>query len=128
MDHARVLIVDDEPALLKLVTAYLRRLGFDVTPASSTDEAWSRVQAAPEGFDAAVLDHSMSGLSTEDLAVRMLQANPALRVVEASGYPVDMRPLEAAAPGRVAFVQKPFTPEKLAGTIRRMLGEPEEEL
>ncbi len=113
-----------------MVAAYLRRLEYDVTALSSTDEAWSQVQSAPAGFDAAVLDHSMTGLSSEDLALRMLEANPALRVIEASGYPVDMRPLEAAAPGRVTFLQKPFTPEKLAGTIRRMLGaqKPEEEL
>jgi FixJ family two-component response regulator len=44
----------------------------------------------------------------------------------ASGYPVDMSRLEAAAPGRVGFVQKPFTPQALAEAVRRMLA-PEKE-
>jgi len=130
MDQAsvRALIVDDEPALLKMMAAYLGRLGYAVSAVNSTDQAWSKVEAAPAGFDVAVLDRSMTGLSTEELALRMLKGNPALRLIAASGYPVDMKPLEAAAPGRVTFLQKPFTPEELAGTIRRMLGAPEEAL
>jgi CheY-like chemotaxis protein len=46
----------------------------------------------------------------------------------ASGYPVDITALEAAAPGRVAFLHKPFTPEMLAAAIRRMLAAQEENL
>ena len=49
----------------------------------------------------------------EDLAARMLAANPRLCVIAASGYPVDMSRLEAAAPGRVMFLHKPFSPEML---------------
>ena len=74
----------------------------------------------------AVLDASMAGLSTEDLALKLLAGNPSLCVVVASGYPVDMTALEAAADGRVKFVQKPFTAETLAGTLRRMIAAQEE--
>ena len=56
----------------------------------------------------------------------MLNASPFLRVLTSSGYPVDISALEAAAPGRVAFLHKPFTPEMLAATIRRMLAAQEE--
>ena len=47
-------------------------------------------------------------------------------MIAASGYPVDMSEVEAAAPGRVAFLPKPFTPEMLVAVVRRMLA-PEEE-
>jgi FixJ family two-component response regulator len=63
----------------------------------------------------------MAGLSTQDLALRLLSANPSLCVVVASGYPVDMTVLEAAADARVMFVQKPFTAETLSGALRRMI-------
>jgi FixJ family two-component response regulator len=63
----------------------------------------------------------------EELALQMLDANPSLRVIAASGYPVDMSRLETAAPGRVAFLHKPFTPEMLADSVRRMLASEEEE-
>lgn len=130
MNHAtrRILIVDDEPSLLKMMSLYLDRLGYSVTAANSTDRAWSLVAAAPSDYAAAVLDGTMPGLSVQDLALKMLRANPALCVVAASGYPVDMTALEAAAPGRVAFLHKPFSPEMLMAVLRRMLAAQEEGL
>ena len=117
----RILIVDDEAQLLKMMRVYLQRLGYIVTVCDTTDDAWRLVDTEPEAFAAAVLDASMTGLSMEDLALRILRANGGVRVLATSGYPVDMGILEAAAPGRVAFLHKPFPPERLADTLRRML-------
>jgi CheY-like chemotaxis protein len=127
-DATRILLVDDDPSLLKMMGVYLGRLGYSVTLANSTEEAWAEVEAAPSGYALAVLDGSMPGLSMEDLALRMLRANPCLCVVAASGYAMDTTAIEAAAPGRVAVLQKPFTPEMLAAAVRRMLAAQEEKL
>ena len=124
----RLLVVDDEPQLLRMLSLYLGRLGYSVTTAETTDAAWRLVEADPAAFAVAVLDGSMSGMSMNDLALRMLRANPALRVLAASGYPVDMTALSEAAPGRVGFLQKPFTPEMLATALRGLLGAQEEKL
>jgi CheY-like chemotaxis protein len=127
MDPAatRVLLVDDEPALLKLVSAYLTRLGYAVTTANTTEKAWVEMQAAlvdeKRQYSVAVLDVTMPGLPVPELAVRMLKASGSLRVLTSSGYPMDIAALEETAPGRVAFLHKPFTPEMLAATVRRML-------
>jgi DNA-binding NtrC family response regulator len=130
MEHstARILLVDDDPALLKMMGVYLSRLGHSVTLANSTEKAWAEVEAAPSGYDIAVLDGSMPGLSMEDLALKMLRANPSLCVVAASGYAMDTTAVEAAAPGRVAVLQKPFAPEMLVAAVRRMLAAQEEDL
>ena len=130
MEHstARILLVDDDPSLLKMMGAYLGRLGYSVTLANSTEKAWAEVEAAPSGYDIAVLDGSMPGLSMEDLALKILRANPSLCVVAASGYAMDTAAIEAAAPGRVAVLQKPFAPEMLAAAVRRMLAAQEENL
>lgn len=117
----RILIVDDEPPLLKMMKVYLSRLGYSVTTAETTGQAWAEVMAAPAEFAVAVLDATMAGMTMEDLALRMLKAHPALRVIATSGYPVDMTAMETAAPGRVTFLPKPFTPEMLASAVRRML-------
>jgi len=124
----RILVVDDEPPLLRMLSLYLGRLGYPVTTAESTEAAWRLVDADPAAFAVVVLDGSMSGMSMDDLALRMLRANPALRVLAASGYPLDMAVLSEAAPGRVDFLQKPFTPEMLATALRRLLGAQEEKL
>ena len=130
MNHAtaRILLVDDDPSLLKMMGVYLGRLGYSVTLANSTEKAWAEVEAAPSGYAIAVLDGSMPGLSMEDLALKMLRANPSMCVVAASGYAMDTTAVEAAAPGRVAVLQKPFAPEMLAAAVRRMLAAQEETL
>ena len=121
-----ILLVDDEPALLKMMTTYLKRLGFTVVAVGGTEQASAEVTAAPEQFSVAVLDATMAGIRVADLATQMMAANPRLCVIVASGYPVDMTALEAAAPGRVMFLHKPFTPEMLARAVRRMLASKEE--
>ena len=86
------------------------------------------MEAAPPAFALAVLDATMSGIPLGDLAARMLAANPRLCVIAASGYPVDMASLEAAAPGRVMFLHKPFSPEMLGNAVRRMIATQEEDV
>lgn len=121
-DRSRILLVDDEPALLKMMSVYLERRGYAVTTSSSTDGAAALVDKEPTSFAVAVLDATMPGLSMEDLALKLLRLNPALHVLAASGYPVDMSAIETAAPGRVSFLHKPFTPDMLVAAVRRMLG------
>jgi two-component system, cell cycle sensor histidine kinase and response regulator CckA len=121
----RILIADDEPPLLRMMSVYLRRLGYGVTTFDRTDQVLALTPAQMGEFTVAVLDATMDGTPLETLAVEMLRVNPQLRILTASGYPIDMSVLEAAAPGRVAFLHKPFSPETLAATVRRMIA-PEE--
>jgi DNA-binding NtrC family response regulator len=121
-----ILVVDDEPPLLKMVSTYLGRLGYAVTTAGSADKALAEVAAEPARFAVAVLDATMSGIGLEALALQLMAANPRLCVIGASGYPVDMTELQEAAPGRVMFLHKPFSPEMLAAAVRRMLATQEE--
>lgn len=124
----RILLVDDEPPLLKMMSLYLARLGYSVTTAGTTEKAWAEVEAAPADFDIAVLDATMPGVTVHELALKMLAANSTMRILAASGYPVDMTDVKAQAPGRVDFLHKPFTPEMLATALRRMLAPQEENL
>lgn len=105
-----------------MISAYLRRRGYDVTSTESTEDAWAQVESQPGEFAVAVVDATIAGLSMEELSVRMAGVNPAMCIIVTSGYPVDMTMLESVAPGRVAFLHKPFSPEMLADTVRRMLG------
>ena len=124
----RILIVDDEPPLLRIMSLFLGRKGYAVATADTTEQAWAMMQADPTGFAAAVLDGSMAGMGMEQLALRLLRANPAFCVLAVSGYPVDITALSVEAPGRVAFLLKPFSPEMLATAVRRLLAAEEENL
>ena len=122
----RVLIVDDEPPLLRMMGMFLTRRGYTVVTADTTEQAWALVEAEPMTFSVVVLDGSMAGMTMQEVALRMLRANPTLCVLVASGYPVDMTVLSAEAPDRVAFLLKPFSPESLATAVRRLLGKEED--
>jgi len=124
-----LLLVDDEPALLRLMGSYLTRLGYPVITAHSTDDAWQKASGLLADLALAVLDATVGGEErANSLAIRLLQANPSLCVVLTSGYPVEMAAVEAEAPDRVVFLQKPFGPENLAEVVRRMIGPPPEKI
>jgi DNA-binding NtrC family response regulator len=124
----KILVVDDEPPLLKMMGVYLSRVGYAVTLFDSSDRAWTAMEPMAHEYAAAVLDATLRGMSTEELALKLAAAGPALRIVVASGYPVDMSAIEAAAPGRVSFLLKPFTADTLIRTLRRLLGAEEEDV
>lgn len=111
-----------------MMSLYLERKGYRVTVAGSAAKARSELAAAPGRFQVVVLDATLPGTTLPELANEILVAEPAACVLAASGYPVDMSGLEAAAPGRVAFLHKPFSPEMLATVVRGLLGTKEESL
>lgn len=123
-----VLIVDDEGALLTLMSVYLSRLGYAVTAANTMAKAWEHVRRQPGRYAVVVLDAGMADTGIDALALQLLASHPSLRVVVASGYPVDMGVLRQAAPGRVEFLHKPFSPDMLVTALRRMLGPEEKEV
>jgi DNA-binding NtrC family response regulator len=125
---SQILIVDDEPPLLRMMSMYLERKGYCVTVAGSAAKARSALAAAPGRYEVVVVDATLPGTTLAEFASEILLAEPAARVLAASGYPVDMSGLEAAAPGRVAFLHKPFSPEMLVTVVRRLLGTEEESL
>ena len=116
----RILIVDDEPQLLKVMTKFLARLGYGVVSSGVTEDAWSQFEADPAGYTLAIVDMTMQGMSSEELMRRMRERNPSICLVGCSGYPFDMTEFEL--PGKPAvFLQKPFTPEMLSQTIAALL-------
>ena len=122
---ARILVVDDEQQLLKILTRYLTKLGYGVVSAGSTEDAWEHIQAAPESYALALIDATMPGMSAEELTRRILLANPRIRVIASSGYPITPEEFSAHDPARVAFLHKPFSPDMLAATVRRLLNQRE---
>jgi len=86
------------------------------------DDAWKLLERDGGGFAVAIVDMVMPDPGGGELARRILETFPAMRVVVTSGYLTDIGPLEAVGPGRVAFLHKPFTPEMLGSTLQSLLG------
>jgi two-component system cell cycle sensor histidine kinase/response regulator CckA len=120
---ARILVVDDEQQLLRILTRYLTKLGYGVVAAGTTDEAWGHIQAAPAGYALALVDATMPGMTSEEFIRKTLEINPAIRVIATSGYPITAEEFSSLDPERVTFLHKPFSPDTLAQMVRGLLGE-----
>jgi len=120
MDSAsgRILIVDDDAALLKVMDAYLSRLGYRVDACRGAAEAWALMQANPGMYAWALVDLNMPGMRGEELARRILDCNASIRLVVVSGYPARFSGVETLDANRVSFLPKPFAPKELAEAFK----------
>ncbi|MBN1769641.1 MAG: response regulator [Deltaproteobacteria bacterium] len=112
----RILVVDDEPNHLRLLTATLRLEGFH---AIGVPDAESALRLLGEGsYDLALVDVMMPGTSGLDLARQMKVAHPGVRVVLMSAYHLSERQLRNSQTGAVGFVAKPYQVEELTQYLR----------
>jgi PAS domain S-box-containing protein len=118
---ARVLVVDDEEGVLELAREFLGRAGFDVVVAASGREAVARLAAAPEGFDAAVVDLAMPGLPGERVAAELRAIQPALPLVLASGFSAELAAARCLELKAARFLRKPYDAEALVVAVRGAL-------
>ncbi len=121
MPGVRILLVDDDPPLLKLMRTYLRQRGYDVLSCATSEEAWRVCEENPHAHALAVIDSTLDGMSGEELARAMLASDPRVRVILTSGYPTDIFALDPSGAGRVVFLQKPFSADALAAQVERLL-------
>jgi len=114
----RILIVDDDEALLKLMAAYLTRLGYSVDACPSAEEAWALVEANPSTYSQALVDLNMKGMRGEELARRILACYPSIRLVVVSGDSSELCRADTPGGARAAYLPKPFTPKQLIDAVR----------
>jgi DNA-binding response OmpR family regulator len=82
----RVLVVDDEPAVRKLVKMYLERSGFVVVDGASGEDALELFNRGDSGVKLLITDVMMPGMSGCDLAARIRRMRPSLPILFMSGY------------------------------------------
>jgi adenylate cyclase len=115
---ARILVVDDVPQNLRLLTAVLEPRGYTVVTATSGEEALGRL----DGVDLVLLDVVMPGIDGYDVC-RRLRADPRTSflpvvMVTASGEQEKRKAIEAGADD---FVAKPFDHDELLARVRSLL-------
>ncbi|HUS25623.1 MAG TPA: ATP-binding protein, partial [Candidatus Binatia bacterium] len=117
--HERILVVDDEPALLELASEWLQELGYQVQRAPSPNEATKLLQT--EAFDLLFTDVVMPGNTDGiELARNAAQKQPEMKVAFMSGYPVNVvNPDARMLPG--PLLAKPYRRAELAVMIRSLL-------
>jgi DNA-binding response OmpR family regulator len=115
----KVLIVDDEENQVRALAIGLRLEGFEVIAAREADGALALL--ANESTDIAILDLMMPGINGIELARKIRERHPVVRVILTSAYHLSERQLTRADCGVVGFVPKPYALAELAEFLRNKL-------
>lgn len=119
----RILVADDDPAILRLVATILEKEDFDVVTARDGREAYKILQADPH-FTAAVLDVVMPHISGPEL-VRQMKTEQRLMNIPVMMMTAEQDPKlskDSFAAGAVVFLPKPFTTAQLQIMLQMLLG------
>jgi signal transduction histidine kinase/CheY-like chemotaxis protein len=118
---ATVLLVEDDPAVRKMVARSLGALGYTLIEATDGEAAIKVMDSADGKVDVVLTDMVMPGMSGPDLVTRLRARWPKLGVVMMSGYSGDSYAGSELIPGDVGFLEKPFAVADLRRTIRNAL-------
>jgi PAS domain S-box-containing protein len=119
-----VLLAEDDALLLPLGRDVLKRLGYTVLEARTPADAVAVAQAHSGVIHLLVSDVVMPGESGLQLARRLLEVRPNLRVLYISGYSDEAVVRHGLLDPGTTFLQKPFTPAALARKVREVLDAP----
>jgi CheY-like chemotaxis protein len=116
-----VLVVEDEDPVRRYTVSLLEEIGFTVLQATDGVEAIAILRERSAEISAMLLDHSMPGLSGEEVLAELEREGLLVPVVLTSGH--DRASLERRFAGHevAGYLQKPFRLEKLDETIRAVL-------
>jgi len=122
-DAKRILVADDDPAILRLVTTLLEKDNYTVVTARDGREAYKHLQSDPN-FIAAVLDVVMPHISGPEL-VRYMKTEKRLMRIPVMMMTAEQDPKlssDSFAAGAVVFLPKPFTTAQLQIMLQMLIG------
>ncbi len=119
--HETILLVEDEPAILKMTTIMLERQGYTVLAASCPAEAISLAREHAGRIDLIMTDVIMPDMNGCDLAKNISSICPSLKRLFMSGYTADIIAQHGALDEGEHFIHKPFSLKALAEKLRESL-------
>lgn len=117
---ARVLVVEDDPAIGDLAALYLRRDGHEIELVDRGPTALARFEATTDAIDLIVLDLMLPGLDGRGLCRRIRQTS-AVPIIMLTALDDDRDKIEGLELGADDYLTKPFNPEELVARVRAIL-------
>ena len=121
MVNARVLVVEDESAILKMTAMMLGMHGYTVLTASTPSEALDIADEHAGTLHLLMTDVIMPEMNGGELAQRLMINHPAMKILFMSGYTSDIIGHHGVLDNDVNFIQKPFSMRDLAAKVRGIL-------
>lgn len=116
-----VLVTEDDPSVRRLLVRSLEREGYRVLEAASPEEAVQTCREAGSGVDLLLTDVRMPEMEGPELAARLREIVPGLRVLFVSGYSESSGLLPDELGPAEDFLAKPFSPDRLKAVVRDIL-------
>jgi len=116
-----ILVVEDAELVRKLVTTVLESFGYTVHTAANGAEALQIAEQLDYEIDLVFSDVVMPGMNGRELAERLAERRPTIRMLFSSGYPDDTIMRQGIAAAKFAFIQKPYIAIGLAQKVRSVL-------
>jgi CheY-like chemotaxis protein len=117
----KILIVNDQDIVLNVLLKALQSLGHECTVARSGQQALETAQASPEKIDLLIVDHSLPPDRGRDIADRILQWHPLMKVLHTSGYPKSFLETDDSITPNAGFLGKPFTVQQVKEAVTALL-------
>ncbi len=117
----KILVVDDEPAIVKWTSQVLTKLGYDVVGAENAQDALEKFSADPMGVDLVLTDQTMPGMTGLELSCAVRINRPDIPVVLCTGFSEGMTPRTIQSYGIADMVMKPMIAGELARIVRDAL-------
>jgi len=121
-ENRRMLVADDDPAILRLIATILEKENFTVVTARDGREAYRILQSDPE-FTAAILDVVMPHISGPEL-VRFMKTEERLKRIPVMMMTAEQDPKlssDSFAAGAIVFLPKPFTTAQLQIMLQMLI-------
>lgn len=118
-----ILLVDDEPAIVAMMTRGLEIRGYRVTGFTESPAALAAFEAAPKAFDVILTDQTMPAMTGLELARRALAVRPCVPIILTTGYSDSVNESVARRAGIREFLFKPASPKVIAEHLHRILRE-----
>jgi CheY-like chemotaxis protein len=116
-----ILLVEDEPAILEMTRMMLERLGYRVLTANEPAAAIEIVRDHCRTVQLMMTDVVMPGVNGRELAARVHECCPGLKVLFMSGYTANVIAHRGVLGDGVDFIQKPFSMHNLGAKVREVL-------
>ncbi|MEW5737246.1 MAG: response regulator [Thermodesulfobacteriota bacterium] len=117
----RILVVDDEVMVLKMLSQSLEVLGYQVVQHSDPEEALRFFESPDSMIDLVITDMNMPKVMGDELSRRIVAASPGTPVLLCTGYNDKITPEQAREVGILSIVYKPYNTREIAMTIRELL-------
>jgi CheY-like chemotaxis protein len=121
MEGFNLLIIEDEPALMRACEAMLTDLGHRVWCAPNANSGINQLQANQEKIDLVLMDLILPDMGAMTLFKALREIRPNLRVVLCSGYSIDGPAQAIIDAGALSFLQKPYSTKALIASLTRAL-------